>query len=379
MRKRIKALVLTASYGDGHIQVARSLEQALRRNGIEHVSVLDLLKEAHPVMDAVAKFVYDRSLAASSYGLHYYGWSYYLTRDIGHGSLLARWLNDIGVGTLLSVIERERPDAIVSTFPFGGIASHIRRRGLPVPTFTVITDFALHNRWIHSASDRFYVATEDLKHRLVRRGVAEQRIRVSGIPIRDAFTTAHPESGTPHEPEQRQVLFMAGTCGLWREVRGIVRRLLLRPDVRIVTVCGRNGKLMRRLDREFRREPNLTTLGYVDRIDELMRGSDCIITKAGGVTLSEAIHVNVPIFVYKPIPGQEKENALYLEQKGAALVSDNVRQLAGQVNRLLDDRDWSNRFYDCMRSLRKEHAAESIARDIVVTVEGRGRSDGSIA
>ena len=59
--------------------------------------------------------------------------------------------------------------------------------------------------------------------------------------------------------------------------------------------------------------------GYVENIDELFRVTSCMITK-GGITLSEAAALQVPVILYKPVPGQENENAMYFERKGAAVV-----------------------------------------------------------
>ena len=51
----------------------------------------------------------------------------------------------------------------------------------------------------------------------------------------------------------------------------------------------------------------LKVLGYVERIDELFRITDCMITKPGGITLTEATAIGVPVILYKPVPGQEKK------------------------------------------------------------------------
>lgn len=59
----------------------------------------------------------------------------------------------------------------------------------------------------------------------------------------------------------------------------------------------------------------LKVFGYVENIDELFRVTSCMITKPGGITLSEAAALQVPVILYKPVPGQENENAMYFERK----------------------------------------------------------------
>jgi processive 1,2-diacylglycerol beta-glucosyltransferase len=149
--------------------------------------------------------------------------------------------------------------------------------------------------------------------------------------------------------------------------------------VRVTAVCGRNEKLERHLKNVFKHVPGAEIYGYVERVDELMRRSDGIVTKAGGVTLSEAIQMNVPIFIFKPIPGQEKENARFLADKGAAQVSRTVGELADQIERLLFDGETARRMKHRLRELQTRHASDTIVHDIIHVVMERSHSDNSIA
>ncbi|MGM1049414.1 MAG: glycosyltransferase [Bacillota bacterium] len=79
----------------------------------------------------------------------------------------------------------------------------------------------------------------------------------------------------------------------------------------------------------------LHVYGFIEQIHELMALSDCLITKPGGVTLSEAIAAELPIFIYRPVPGQEKQNVLYLESKGAAIIANEANELTEQILKLV--------------------------------------------
>src|SRR5690606_31774946 len=123
-------MILTAGYGDGHLQVARSLQQALQQDERTRVIVLDLFEKAHPLINAVTRFVYVKSLSASAFGFHYYGWSYYMTRNMNDTHPIARWINDFGKGALKEAVESEKPDAVVCTFPFGGASRLLKKCGV---------------------------------------------------------------------------------------------------------------------------------------------------------------------------------------------------------------------------------------------------------
>src|SRR5690606_612328 len=104
--------------------------------------------------------------------------------------------NQFGMKKLIALLQKQRPDAIINTFPFGGITEHLRKHGIQVPVFTVVTDFSLHNRWLFTQPDRYYVATADLKREMMERGVPAEDIVVSGIPVREPFY----EPGRPPYP-----------------------------------------------------------------------------------------------------------------------------------------------------------------------------------
>lgn len=365
MKQDISIVILTAGYGNGHIQVSRTLQQAFARLGAASASILDLYREAHPGMNSISRYLYLYSPFFSNYGLDYYGWSYYATRNIEETSALAKWAGVLGMKKLISVLKERKADAIVSTFPFGGISHQLQKHGIHIPLFTVVTDFSLHSRWLHNRPDRFYVATDDLKQEMIRRGVRPGTITVSGIPLREPFY--EPPFPVPPDAQRhpRSILVMMGACVPLPDIQQLTASLLSLPDVRVDIVCGGNDKLRRKLERRFGGHPRLRLFGFVDAVHDRMRRASCIITKAGGITLSEAIQIRTPIIVYKPFSGQERENALYLERKGAAAVAKHVRQLLPLVSEILDSEATRDKMMRQCDALAAGHAADMIVKDVL--------------
>jgi processive 1,2-diacylglycerol beta-glucosyltransferase len=58
---------------------------------------------------------------------------------------------------------------------------------------------------------------------------------------------------------------------------------------------------------------------YVGNVDLMMDAADCVITKPGGLTVSEAMAKSLPLLVTKPIPGQEERNLDFLLNFGCAM------------------------------------------------------------
>jgi processive 1,2-diacylglycerol beta-glucosyltransferase len=111
--------------------------------------------------------------------------------------------------------------------------------------------------------------------------------------------------------------------------------------------------------------PDLYINGYVTHVATLMRASDCIVTKPGGLTLAEALECRLPMFLYRPVPGQELNNAKYLQEKGIARITNSHRQLTEEILSLLHDKDQLSLVRRKIDELRKPKAAELIVDDIL--------------
>jgi processive 1,2-diacylglycerol beta-glucosyltransferase len=72
-------------------------------------------------------------------------------------------------------------------------------------------------------------------------------------------------------------------------------------------------------------------------MDELMALSDLLITKPGGITVSESIATGVPMILIEPIPGQEEANADYLVEQGVAVKARNLPVLLRKLGLLVRD------------------------------------------
>ena len=110
------------------------------------------------------------------------------------------------------------------------------------------------------------------------------------------------------------------------------------PNLQVVVVCGKNEALKQDLlSLQKQNSDALKVFGYVENIDELFRVTSCMITKPGGITLSEAAALQVPVILYKPVPGQENENAMYFERKGATVVIRDDSEVFAKTEALLQD------------------------------------------
>ncbi|MED5018623.1 glycosyltransferase [Paenibacillus chibensis] len=369
--RRPRILILTAGYGEGHLQVSRALEHSFRSHQVHHVQIVDLIKEAHPILHSVSTKLYQMSSVSSQFGFDYYGWSYYATRDYNPAGSVQRYLNSIGRRKIQELIKQSRPDAIINTFPFGAVTE--MGKEFSIPAFTVITDYTLHSRWIHPDTAKYYVATEDLKNELIRyRETPVEHIHVTGIPVRPAFHETSAASPPVHEKDKassERVLIMAGSFTVFHHITELVHILLEQGHCEMDLVCGRHDKLAHKLNSLFPDHPHVHIYGYVEHMPERMAAASCIVTKAGGVTLSEALVLELPAFIFKPFGGQERENAIYFTEHGLAKTSYDAKELGEQICRFLSSPGAKERMGHRMAGMRKGAAAELIVEDILSSLD----------
>ena len=70
---------------------------------------------------------------------------------------------------------------------------------------------------------------------------------------------------------------------------------------------------------EYKKSETVKVLEYTNKVPELMSISTLVVTKPGGLTTSESLASELPILVINPIPGQEEENAEFLEAHDVAV------------------------------------------------------------
>ncbi|MGR6127737.1 MGDG synthase family glycosyltransferase [Paenibacillus sp. SER-28] len=364
-----KILILYASYGEGHVQAARAIMDSLRRLGRCEVQLLDLMAESHPWLNGLTKFVYMQSFKTIP---QLYGWVYNITRGMQAKSAFGHVLHSFGMRQLTLTLKKELPDLVIHTFPQLALPALRRKMGMNLPIVNVVTDFDLHGRWLHPDIDRYYVATEDIQQEAAQRGIPIDRIIATGIPIHASFYNMFAneipvqEQVIPsQQAETTTLLIMAGAYGVLSGILDICRQLSQLPQLRLLIVCGRNQQLKAELDALYADDPDIYTYGFVDFVPALMRASNLVITKPGGITLSESIASGLPILVFKPVPGQELNNALYLQQKGAARIARTTEELIQHCLDLISIPSLAEEMTQAIELLRKPHPADQIAEDIL--------------
>jgi processive 1,2-diacylglycerol beta-glucosyltransferase len=371
-------LILSVSAGAGHVRAAQALEAAAKAaNPALRATHLDLLtlvpKEFRKLYGEQYIKLVDKLPQLWSF---LYAKSDRPSRDSVLGAL-KRAAEKLNTRKLQAEIARLRPDAILCThFLPAELLSRQKaqpedkRAKLP-PLWVQVTDFDVHALWVHPHVDRYCVASDEVAFRLADRGVARAKISVTGIPVMPQFSVALDRRECALElglaPERFTVALMAGGAGVGSLDELAARLLRASDELQLVALAGRNAELLARLRKLAKSHPGrLFPLGFTTTVERVMSAADLVVTKPGGLTVSECLARRKPMLLVSPIPGQEERNADYLLEAGAALKAADAATLEYKLGLLLADPARLRSMSEAAHRIGRPHAAQ----DVIALISG---------
>lgn len=329
-----RILIVSAAMGGGHLQISRELQRRLVARGHE-VVVADLnrlmpkpfgrwLERLYPWLvnrvPRLYELIYERFFRAQQ-----------RTGERARIPVL------LALPGLRRLIERVRPDAVISTYHLSALAvARLRGRGrLACPAITFITTFSVHNLWTHPAVDLNVCISAE---------AAEDATSRSGRPSAVCGPVVRPEFEEPrsdHEAVRRDLgvegdahiaLVAAGSLGM-----GSIERAVLaidaHPDWTPVVVCGRNPELRRRIEQL---DAGIV-LGWVDDMAGLMAAAHVLVENAGGLSSKEALTCGLPVVTFQPITGHGRDDTDALARLGLTEIVRDEHDLHAALDRLTGD------------------------------------------
>ncbi len=364
-----RILVLYASGGIGHRRAAQALVKAFQQRGAEEVQIEDALDHGATIYRQLYTGFY-HELSEKAPALWEY--AYHLTdkteKDDTHFvNELRIFLDRLAVTELDELVSAFKPDAIVCThfLPMHVLGHYKQKDKLRVPLYGVVTDYTGNAKWVCPEIDHYYVAVPKTAQMLVERGAEESRITITGIPIDPAITEPKdsPSMRQKHQIERAPVITLIGSALNVERVRHMVMNLLTCGlSGTLFVVAGRNYELQDTLtDLQSTPTLDLRVLGFVDYLDDLITASDLIITKSGGLIVSEIMARHTPMVVIDPIPGQEHWNADYIVSVGAGVQVRVAEMVPETVQNILSDPQRLRLLRDNARKAARPQAAFTIA------------------
>jgi processive 1,2-diacylglycerol beta-glucosyltransferase len=321
-------LITHASLGSGHASAALALAEAFERIGNVQVHVEDVLTYVSPVLQKTLSSMY---LQTSERGPRLYQAAFEASDkdDLDDAFGFNRIMGVIGspfIKEYDEMIEAAAPDAIICTMqlPLQLLTYRKQAGRLARPIYVVVTDFMAHSTWFAPDVSGYFVPSPLTRRSMIQRGVPPAHIHITGIPVTLEVTKEKPAAQvrTRHGIAADRPLIALFGGGLDVErVRLIVEQLLESQfPATLAVVAGRNERLEAALEQlSDGPQIRLHKLGMIDFVDDLVAASDLVITKAGGLIVSEVLARGTPMVIIDPILGQEEWNADYIAASGAGI------------------------------------------------------------
>lgn len=360
----MKVVIFTESkIGEGHYQaakaVANELEQLLDKSS---VTIISGIAHIHPLLEWLCIKTYFSLLrfTPSLWRLVY--------RGIHKKSKL---LTVIFAWRLEKWLREEKPDIVICTHPACISAlEYLKRKSSAFLLAAICTDFDFHPFFVSKFVDVYFVPHEMAKARLVEEfEIDVEKIYDVGIPVHAKYESLTSKSAQlsfdKSSSRKLNVLILGGGEGIGPLAELIDIFKPYQEQFHLTIVTGKNRKLYHTLSRH--NYPFVDILGYVHNLEEWYKLVDFVLTKPGGLTVSEAIACGAFCILVKPIPGHEEANKDFLVRQGLAIYANNLHTLPEEILDLVSNEEYLINWRMRIRQFRKKQPAKQIAQQLILS------------
>ena len=374
-----KILILYAKYGGGHSSAANAIKNYIDNHFDDNeTNIVDCMEYINKAINKISTSTYKR-ITSSTPRL----WkTVYYHSEKGLLSKISNGTNKFMARKLFHLVEEYKPDIIISTHMFSTqMISYLKKKNkVHSKLATVLTDFAPHEQWLVGCKygDFFFVSNDKMRDTLINDfGIHKSKVFSTGIPLSEKFQEKFNKEAVYNSfgltPEKKVILFFGGgEFGLGKDRTVSILTSLTKhiDEYQIIAVSGKNKKMydaFTEVANELGNPNELKIFDFITNVPEAMSISSLVVTKPGGLTSSESLASSLPMLIINPIPGQEEENAEFIEQAGAGLWIRPTDDVDLVINNLLNSPDMLQRMREQAEKISRKNATRDICETILNT------------
>jgi len=362
----VRVLILSCNTGEGHNSCAKAIKEVYDNKGEDCV-----------ITDAL-QFISERTSRFISWGHVYvyrnipwlFNWGYGFTEKhpsfFKEKSLLYNFFSK-GSDELYKFIVRGSYETVICTHPFCSLmlTETQRRYNLPIKTAFVATDYTCSPSVKDSNLDYYFIPNDLLISDFECTNIPKEKMVASGIPIRQMFYKYTEKDAAKRKlgiaPDHKHMVMMCGSmgCGPIDKLADMLTEQL-QEGFDLTVVCGTNEKLKTQLEHKYGSRKNLHICGFVKDMSAMLDSADLYLTKAGGISVTEAATKKVPMIFIDAVAGCEDYNSAFYMQLGCAQKGSNVKQLTELCYSLVNSKNKYDEMYAVFESSQIKNASESI-------------------
>jgi len=356
----MRILIVHASAGAGHFKAAESIYDGIKAHTDYDAKLIDALDYTSPFFKKMYRgsyfFLISKvpSLWAFAFAILDFSFLQWIIRKF------RRVYNFANGQKFQKFLIKENFDYIISThFMPNEVASSLKRKKLITSKIiSAVTDYDVHRIWTADFVDTYAVGCDWTKKKLLRIGIDESKIIVTGIPTNEKFTSEKDIGELKRKLEIKEdvftVLIATGSFGI-----GPIEEIIeASSGLQIIVVCGHNQSLFSSLSSN--KKELVRVFGLVDNMHEIMAVSDIMVTKPGGLSISEALVSKLPMIFFNPIPGQETNNIKVLREYGIGISDCSIEQIIEELNKMKSSKEIFSDAVEKTKNLAHPNAVKDI-------------------
>jgi processive 1,2-diacylglycerol beta-glucosyltransferase len=334
-----KVLLLTASYGTGHLTSSKSIENSLlelypeelETSTIDFVQIRNFVRLGR-IFDKIYKF--------SMQNFHFWDLFFNIT-DSNLTRLYCDSLLPIFYKKALSIFLKENPDLCITTHPYWNflIDGYNRRVKEKIKYICVVTDaIRIHHIWISRGADYYIVCDKYTKKVISKYNIDKNKIFVKGLPVnlrfserisREKFLT---DLGLKSELITFLVVIGLGDTRRFLKLIDYLTKLAS-LNFQLIVITGKYKNICNKLMNKSSVVP-IKVIGWTDRMADFIKSCDLVISKGGGAIVMETLAAGKPVFIPVFTPGQERGNAEFIKKYRLGFVErdfDKVKEIMREL------------------------------------------------
>ncbi|WMM24117.1 glycosyltransferase [Tissierella sp. MB52-C2] len=363
MDHKVDILILTAGFGAGHLSAAIGIKENIQKiDGTIGIEVTDAFQILIP---RLSKAMYKGYNILIRKGSRIYNHFHYKDNEKPKSGT-SKFSNKYIINRLKNYIMDINPKLIISTFPtISQYLSRLKDKSeISIPLITCITDVVNGWEWITPNCDIYFVATKYIKSKMIDMGIEDERIVVTGIPLRKEFLELPRPLTSCYLPKGHMIIMiMGGGVGLIPNDKAFYHWIDNLNNTTTVVLAGKNEELYESISKL--KLENVIPLRYTDQVPSIMAQSDLLVSKAGGITLFEAIASKLPFIVYKPELGQEIENSKFVCEKSIGDIALTIEELKFIITDLTNNKNRIDEYKRNLTELRKNINMDILAEQCI--------------
>ncbi|MGN1353142.1 MAG: glycosyltransferase [Bacilli bacterium] len=366
MKKKI--LITYASYGSGHKTVANYIYEYFKEHGDYDVKIVDVMDYASLIGKINLKlfnmiFKFQFSLPAT------------IGYELSDNKIVTAPYKIYTKACLNKQLQKDfleyNPDLLIATHFFGGImmGSINKKYHTKTKIITIITDYCSNCMWIqnHKYEDYIIVSNEIVKKEVLKFGVDEKKICPFGIPLSSKFKVTDDKEKIKLKYNIKNnkpiiLFFGGGSMGSSFTYNYLKAILKLKLDINIIFVAGKNVELQNKVNDLVMKEntPNITVLGFTNDVSNLLNIATLVITKPGGLSVTEALEMKTPMILIPGNGGQENYNANYVTKNKFGLRVRTPFQLSRVMKKINNNPEIVQNMYNNLKNQEENKSIEKL-------------------